>query len=290
MNAAGFFVARCYGLMWAMQMNQATLINGSFNGVISALDRGLAYGDGVFRTLKISNGIPIHWPLHYQKLVEDCSAIGIVCPSADALMSDFNQLFVPDETDSVAKIMITRGEGERGYKPSPIASPMRVVTKSSLPDYPESNFIEGVHLHVCETRIGHQPKLAGVKHLNRLENVLARMEWSDPELADGIMLDIESNVIECTAANIFARFDDVLVTPKLDLCGVAGITRMQILSRAPTLNLKTKIEKMDLKKLLSADEIILSNSLYGAWQVRSIASKKWKQQILAANIREAISL
>lgn len=276
--------------MWAMQINQATLINGSFNGVISALDRGLAYGDGIFRTLKIRNGIPAHWPLHYQKLVEDCSAIGIVCPSADVLMSDFNQLFVPDEVVSVAKIIITRGEGERGYKPSPIASPMRVVTKSTLPDYPESNFTEGVHLYVCETRIGHQAKLAGVKHLNRLENVLARMEWSEPELADGIMLDIEGNVIECTAANIFARFDDVLVTPKLDLCGVAGITRMQILSRAPTLNLNTKIEKMDLKKLLSADEIILSNSLYGAWQVRSIANEKWKQQTLAANIREAISL
>lgn len=272
-----------------MQINQATLINGSFNGVISALDRGLAYGDGVFRTLKITNGIPEHWPLHYQKLVEDCSAIGIVCPSADVLMADFNQLFIADEPVNVAKIMVTRGEGERGYKPSSVVSPMRIVTKSSLPNYPKSNFTEGVNLHVCETRIAHQPKLAGIKHLNRLENVLARMEWSEPELADGIMLDVEGNVIECTAANIFARFDDVLVTPKLDLCGVAGITRAQILSRAATLNLKTKIEDIDLKKLLSADEIILSNSLYGAWQVKSIADTKWLPQSLAENIREAIN-
>ncbi|MFW5431313.1 MAG: aminodeoxychorismate lyase [Methylophilaceae bacterium] len=273
-----------------MQINQATLINGSFNGVISALDRGLAYGDGVFRTLKIINGIPVHWPLHYQKLVEDCSAIGIVCPSADLFMSDFSQLFVPDEPVSVAKIIMTRGEGERGYKPSPVASPLRVVTKSKLPDYPESNFTEGVLLHVCDTRIGYQPKLAGVKHLNRLENVLARMEWSAPEVADGIMLDTEGNVIECTSANVFARFDDLLVTPKLDLCGVAGITRMQILSHAHTLDLKTQIERIDLKTLLSADEVVLSNSIYGAWQVRSLANKTWGKQLLATKIREAISV
>ncbi len=279
--------------MLAMETNPATLVNGSFNGVISALDRGLAYGDGVFRTLKVVDGMPLHWPLHYQKLVADCGAIGIVCPSADAFMSDFNLLFLPDEPISVAKIMITRGEGERGYKPSPVALPMRVMVKAKLPAYPESHFDEGVHLRVCETLVSHQPKLAGVKHLNRLENVLARMEWSEPEIADGVMLDINGNVIECTAANLFARFDDVLVTPKLDLCGVEGVTRMQILSRATTLNLKMKIENIDLKRLLTADEVVMSNSLYGAWQVRSIEHQStktnWAKQTLANNIRKAIA-
>jgi len=275
-----------------MQSNTATLVNGSFRGVISALDRGLAYGDGVFRTLKVVNGVPMHWPQHYQKLVEDCGALGIVCPSADLLMSDFNQLFLPDEATSVAKIIMTRGEGERGYKASPVALPLRIMTKSELPDYPNSHFSEGVHLRVCETIVGYQPKLAGVKHLNRLENVLARMEWNAPEIADGIMLDIQGNVIECTAANIFARFGDVLVTPRLDFCGVAGVTRKQIMAHAHTLNLEAREEKMALKKLLTADEVIISNSLYGAWQVRSIAHQTketlWEKQTLANSIREAI--
>lgn len=273
-----------------MEINQATLVNGSFNGTVSALDRGLAYGDGVFRTLKVANGIPVHWPLHYQKLVEDCSAIGIVCPSADLFINDFAQLFSPNEAVFVAKIIVTRGEGERGYKPSPIVSPMRVMIKSNLPDYAASYFTEGVHLQVCETRIGHQTKLAGIKHLNRLENILARMECSAPEVVDGIMLDVEGNVIECTSANIFARFGKTLLTPKLDLCGVAGITRMQILSRANTLNLEAKIEEINLQKLLSADEIIISNSLYSAWQVLSIGEKAWGKQSLAENIRKAINL
>ncbi len=278
--------------MLAMEINPATLVNGSFSGVISPLDRGLAYGDGVFRTLKVVNGVPLHWPLHYQKLVEDCGAIGIVCPSADLFLNDFNLLFQAEEAISVVKIMITRGEGERGYKPSPVALPMRIMTKTKLPVHPESYFAEGVHLRVCETTVSHQPKLAGVKHLNRLDNVLARMEWNAPEIVDGIMMDHKGNVIECTAANIFARFGDELITPKLDTCGVAGVTRMQILSRAKHFNLKTKIKTIDLNTLLTADEIVISNSLYGAWQVRSIdnnATKTtWDKQALAETIRKAI--
>ena len=275
--------------MWSMQINDATLINGSFNGAISAHDRGLAYGDGVFRTLKVVNGLPEHWPLHYQTLVKDCSAIGIVCPSAEVFISDFKQLSTVDDVVSVVKIIVTRGEGERGYKPPAITMPMRVMIKSSLPDYPDSYESEGIKLHLCETRIAHQPVLAGVKHLNRLENVLARMEWHDSNVAEGLMLDVAGNVIECTAANIFARFGDVLVTPKLDLCGVAGITRQRILSNTHKLKLKTAIETMDLNKLLKADEVVICNSLFITWQVRTLANKTWTKQTLATNLRKALA-
>lgn len=275
--------------MWSMQINDATLINGSFNGAISAHDRGFAYGDGVFRTLKVVNGLPEHWPLHYQTLVKDCSAIGIVCPSAEVFISDFKQLSTVDDVVSVVKIIVTRGEGERGYKPPAITMPMRIMIKSSLPDYPDSYESEGIKLHLCETRIAHQPVLAGVKHLNRLENVLARMEWHDSDVAEGLMLDVAGNVIECTAANIFARFGDVLVTPKLDLCGVAGITRQRILSNTHKLKLKTAIETMDLNKLLKADEVVICNSLFITWQVRTLANKTWTKQTLATNLRKALA-
>ena len=270
----------------------ASIVNGNLNGTLSPLDRGLAYGDGVFRTLKVVNGLVEQWPAHYQKLVADCGAIGIVCPSAELIMSDLQQFFTPDETYA-AKIIITRGDGERGYAPPAITAPMRLAIKAAMPEYAESNFSEGVNLQVCETRLAHQPKLAGIKHLNRLENVLARMEWHDanlsPVIAEGVLLDLSGNVIECTSANIFARFGDTLITPSLDLCGIAGITRQRILDLAYTLELATKIETFDLKKLLSADEIIICNSLYGAWQVRSISSKKWPKSDLAVNTRKALA-
>ena len=248
-----------------MGHNTSYLVNGSFNQDISPFDRGFAYGDGVFRTIKIVGGLPEQWPQHYQKLVADCAAINIVCPSAELLMSDLSQLFSADaETEkqlAVAKIIITRGEGNRGYTPPAITAPMRVVTKSDMPEYPESRFSEGVNLTICETRLALQPKLAGIKHLNRLENVLARMEWRNPDIAEGIMLDMQGNVIECTAANIFARFDDTLITPNLQQCGIAGITRQRVFDLAPTLSLKASVELFDLKKLFMADEIIICSSL-----------------------------
>ncbi len=202
-------------------------------------------------------------------------------------MSDLQQLFLLDET-AVAKIIITRGEGNRGYTPPAITAPMRVVTKSAMPQYPKERFSEGVNLHICETRLAVQPLLAGVKHLNRLENVLARMEWNEQTIADGILLDTGNNVIECTAANIFVRFDDMLITPSLTECGVAGITRQRIIDLAHTIPLKIVIETFNLKKLFSADEVIICNSLYGAYQVKTIQGKAIKTGALAANIRKAL--
>jgi 4-amino-4-deoxychorismate lyase len=273
------------------------LINGSFDHTISPFDRGFAYGDGVFRTLVMREGLPENWPLHYQKLVADCAAINIVCPSAELLMDDLQQLFTPDDV-AVAKIIVTRGEGNRGYTPPAITAPMRVVTKSAMPQYPETRFTEGVNLIVCETRLAKQPRLAGLKHLNRLENVLACMEWNDANLAnsvvEGILLDTDGNVIESTAANIFARFGDTLLTPSLQQCGVAGITRQRIIELAHTLSLKTSVETFNLEKLFAADEVIICNSMYGAWQVLSIQNnmntlqKKFKKDALAANIRAAL--
>jgi 4-amino-4-deoxychorismate lyase len=272
---------------------QSYLINGSFNQSISPFDRGFAYGDGVFRTIKMQGGLPECWPQHYQKLVADCAAINIVCPSAELLMSDLSQLFLGDaenvELHAIAKIIITRGEGNRGYTPPAITAPMRVVLKSPMPDYPDDRFTHGVTLTVCETRLSAQHLLAGVKTLNRLENVLARMEYTNPDIAEGIMLDAQGNVIECTAANIFARFGDTLMTPSLTQCGIAGITRQRILDIAHTLSLKTAVESFNLDKLLAADEVIICSSLYGAWQVRMIQEKIIKSDALAANIRAALT-
>ena len=279
--------------MLAMQNKHASIVNGTLNGTISPLDRGFSYGDGIFRTIKMVGSLPECWPLHYQKLVADCSAIGIVCPSPELLMNDLQQLFLLDDLSenqvAVAKIIITRGEGNRGYAPPAITAPMRVVLKSPMPQYPETRFVDGVNLTVCETRLALQPRLAGIKHLNRLENVLARMEWHSPDITDGIFLDINDNVIECTAASIFARFGDTLITPSLTQCGVAGVTRQRIIELAYTLDLKVKVEAVTLQQLLTADEVIICNSLYGAWQVKSIQARQCPKQALAANIRKALT-
>ena len=267
--------------------NNQYLINGKPSAGLSVNDRGLAYGDGVFRTFLVNNGVPHHWELQYQKLSQDCQALGISCPNNDVLTSDIKTLF-NDGTDAIAKIIVTRGESSRGYAVPNDIQANRVVIKSAMPIYPLNNQTQGVNLHLCELKLGLQPKLAGVKHLNRLENVLARMEWKDASIADGLLLDSNDNVIECTMSNIFARYGNELITPSLEECGVAGIARARIIENTKRFNLDMKIEALKLNKLMQADEIIICNSLFGAWQVVSFNGKQWAKQGLDGQLRKML--
>ena len=256
-------------------------------GGLSGSDRGVCYGDGIFRTLRVRLGLPVTWALHYKKLVDDCNVLGIVCPSAEILLDDIGRLFTEYE-DAVAKIIITRGEGPRGYLVADLLQPTRIVIKTLAPEYPKINFEEGVELHICTLRLGSQPRLAGIKHLNRLENVLARMEWSDSHIADGLLLDEQEHVIECTMSNVFLRFGKTLLTPDLKNCGVAGITRQRILEAVSSLGYQAEIAQIPYAKMPEVDEFIICNSLYGAWQVRTLNSQKWPQQGLAAQLRNVL--
>lgn len=299
MLKTGFFIATlrwrikaCYGLITPMAHAPTSLINGSFDPAISALDRGFSYGDGVFRTMRVYNGLPVSWPFHYQKLVADCAAIGIVCPSAELLMADFQKLFeeelFSEHRNQVAKIIVTRGEGERGYAPPVITVPTRVLIKSNMPHYAATYYEQGVQLRICDIRLSAQPKLAGIKHLNRLENVLARMEWRDEAIFDGLLMDAQGQVIECTMSNIFVRTGRQLMTPELSQCGVAGITRQRILGLGKLLALDISTCNISLAQLLQADEVIICNSLYGAFQVVKINDTVWPKQALAEIIRKIV--
>ena len=261
------------------------LINGRHEA-LSPLDRGFSYGDGVFRTFAIrlnSEKSPSIWATNYQKLVSDCRVLGIVCPNAKVLFDDMSHLLAANEL-AVIKIIITRGEGARGYTPPAIAVPNRVVIKSALPSYPIINSIEGITLRVCDIRLPQQPKLAGIKHLNKLENVLAKMEWQNSEITDGILLDTDNRVIECTSSNIFVRSGTILTTPDLSQCGVAGVTRQRIIELAPSLGLTILIKNILLTNLLQAEEVLVCNSLINAWQVTRLNDKHWQTQALAAKL------
>lgn len=259
------------------------MINGKSNESLTPLDRGFAYGDGVFRTLAVRNGVPLSWDRHYRKLHDDCNALGIVCPPYDTLLADVRHLCSKNDNAAV-KIIVTRGEGLRGYAVPPLAQPNRVVLKSALPNYPSENYTNGIALHLCQLRLSQQPRLAGIKHLNRLENVLARMEWVDPKIADGLLLDYEGNVIECTMSNVFIRSGTRLKTPDLSRCGVRGVTRDRIIELAPEIGLSVEISAMALNELLEADEVLICNTLIGVWQVRSLEKTSWQAGDLAGRL------
>jgi len=261
------------------------LVNGAVSDTLGAADRGLAYGDGVFRTLAIRGGRPQSWTRHYHKLAWDCDAVSIPCPAEEVLRDELARL-AAHEPGCAAKIIVTRGAGRRGYAPPSEVQPTRIVMSSALPRHPAEFVQSGVKVHLCSLRLGFQPALAGVKHLNRLENVLARAEWSDPDIAEGLLFDGEGNVIGGTMSNLFIVERDGLATPDLSRCGVAGVTRDRVIEAAASHRITCRVEQFGLGRVLQAQEVLLVNSLIGAWQVRALGDKAWARGTLVASVRQ----
>jgi 4-amino-4-deoxychorismate lyase len=260
------------------------LVNGAPGDTINAADRGLAYGDGVFRTLRMLAGRPVCWERHYAKLLHDCGALNIPCPSSALLSGELQQLGAA-RPDGVAKIIVTRGVSARGYAPDARSEATRILSISPLPAYPAAYSNEGVRVHLCELRLGHQPLLAGIKHLNRLENVLAASEWQDPDTPEGLLSDISGHVISGTRSNLFMRRGDILVTPDLTRCGVAGVQRDRVMDWAKQHDVACKVADLTMEELAQADEIFLVNSVFGLWPVRELAGYRRTQHTMAWKIQ-----
>jgi 4-amino-4-deoxychorismate lyase len=262
------------------------LVNGVPAESIPVTDRGLAYGDGVFRTLRAVNGRPLHWSLHYAKLHSDCAALGIPCPPASALLSELRSVAAEHPQTSV-KIMVTRGSGRRGYAPPQPCVPTRVVIAEAR-TLPSQNAAAGVAVHLCSLRLAHQPALAGIKHLNRLENVLARAEWNDSTIAEGLLLDQDGFAIGGTMSNLFIVAHGALATPILSRCGVAGVTRARVIDIAAKLRVVCRVEHLPLQRVLDADELFIVNSVIGLWPVSRMATHSWRVGNTSAQIRQAL--
>lgn len=245
------------------------LINGLEASRIAIGDRGLNYGDGLFETVAIDGGRPLLWERHMRRLQSGCRRLAIEAPCADLLEREASHL-CRKRRRAVLKIIVTRGGGGRGYGPPRHPAATRILSVQPWPDYPRAHYETGVTVRVCRTRLATPHALAGLKHLNRLEQVLARAEWDDPRVAEGLMLDREDHVIEGTMSNIFMVRGDRLITPDLSGAGVAGIMRALIMELAPALALTPAVRPIALAELGTADEIFLSNSLMGLWPVRAV--------------------
>jgi len=264
------------------------LINGQFSESLSVQDRGLHYGDGVFETLAIQQRQPLCWDKHYARLKTGCIRLGLECPPADLLFSEAAQIY-GDTGLSVLKIILTRGQGDRGYRPPDKQNPLsRILAIYPWPDFPAKNPVAGVRTRLCNTRLGHNPQLAGIKHLNRLEQVLARSEWNDPGIAEGLMRDTQNNIIEGTMSNLFIISGNQLITPDLTGCGIAGIIRECILDLAEDMGLQTSITTLTDAKLYTADEIFLCNSVIGIWPVRQIEHHAFSPGPWTSKIRQKL--
>lgn len=263
------------------------LVNGHEAGGVDPSDRGLAYGDGVFRTLRLRDGMPLEWSWQHRRLARDCAALDIECPGEKVLLGELRRLALRFP-DGVGKIVVTRGPGARGYGPHPAGSPTRIVSVGPSPVYPASYGEEGVRVRVCALRLACQPRLAGIKHLNRLENVLARGEWRDAAVAEGLLLDDGGRVVEGTMSNLFCVLHGRLVTPDLSRCGVEGVQRERIMAFARAAGIPLEVRDLTLDELLAAEEAFLVNSVIRLWPIATLEDRAWKPGALTRRIQAEV--
>jgi 4-amino-4-deoxychorismate lyase len=242
--------------------------------------RGVAYGDGVFETMRAVDGTIPWWPAHRERLVRGAARLDIPLPSEPCLEAELRD-WLSLHRDAVIKLIVTRGSGGRGYAPMSGAPPVWMLTASALPAPMRP---AGLNLRWCETRLSLQPLLAGIKHCNRLEQILARAEWDDPDIDEGLMRDTGGDAIAATAANLFVLQDGRWWTPPVDRCGIAGICRGWALR-----TLGADERRLSAGEVETADAVILCNAVRGILPVARLGDRVWSPDPAVAEARRSLA-
>lgn len=254
------------------------LINGEYAETVSVFDRGLHYGDGLFETMAVRNGKIHLWDAHWERLTLGCEKLSINLPNKEIFDNEI-ALLIKNKSDNqdqyIVKLIVTRGIGERGYRYAEKQNITRILACHSWPNYPDSFQSKGVAVRYCETILSKNSKLAGLKHLNRLEQVLARNEWDSDEFQEGLMLTDDGHVVDGTMSNVFAIKENMIFTPELSLCGVTGVMRKTVIQIAKKLGLPVYEKTFTKSELEQADELFLTNSLFGIWPVSVMAKTRF---------------
>lgn len=245
---------------------------------LSIDDRAIHYGDGLFETIAIRSGEPRLWQLHIERLRHGCERLAIAMPAEKSLRADLHRAIHESGIDAdyaLAKIIVTAGSGPRGYKRAKSGQSRVLTAIYDLQRPSQASYREGVVVVKCATSLGGQAALAGIKTLNRLEQVLARNEWQDPDVFDGLMCDTAGRLICGTMSNVFVVHDQSISTPDLGRCGVAGVMRRHVLDTLQSDGMSVREEDMQWQDAMSADEVFLTNSQFGVMPVRQCGERQW---------------
>ncbi|MEX0448319.1 aminodeoxychorismate lyase [Spiribacter sp. 221] len=263
------------------------LVNGHPATAVAVADRGLAYGDGVFETIAVVDGQPRLLPAHLRRLQRGCQRLGLTPWVLEEWQSDVDQIDLPRYGG--LRLSVTRGVGGQGYAPPTSPRCTRITRILPAPRRPSEWWWDGIDVRWCDTRLAIQPALAGIKHINRLEQVLARAEWQDPAIAEGLMRSTRGEVIEATSCNIIVDAGDRLLIPDTRECGVDGIMQQWLISRAQSSGIAVERAALNAEALMTSYGVMLTNSLIGLWSVRRIersplprsARAQWLQALIA---------
>ncbi len=229
-------------------------------------DRGLAYGDGVFETILVHAGEPVWWSEHWQRLLLGAKVLKIPAPNED-IVRNACQALLKNHADCVLKIILTRGSGGRAYAVPDNPEPKIIISVHPAP----TRMHEPVTVRWCDTQLARQPLLAGIKHLNRLEQILARNEWQDENIFDGLMCDTENKVVCATSTNVFVKVHGQWLSPKIDQAGVAGIARAWVFKQWP----ETQEAHLSRLEVEQAEAIFICNAVRGILMVMRLGDAEF---------------
>jgi len=266
------------------------IVNGIEESKLSTSDRGFQYGDGLFETITFKNNQLQLWDEHMQRLNNSCERLSLKRVDESLWLEDIKKLDLVN--DSVIKLSLSRGNSVRGYLYDEASNVTRVTASFNVPSYPEDNKM-GITATICKTPVSMNSALAGMKHLNRLDNVLARNEWNDSAVAEGFMLDNQGHIIEGTMSNVFCVLGDELYSPLLEQCGITGVMRQQVINIAEKLNIPVNIVDISKANFLQMDAVFITNSLIAIWPVKKIIdgenSVVFQQSKLIDDIKQKLS-
>jgi 4-amino-4-deoxychorismate lyase len=264
-------------------------VNGLRQDSVPAADRGLNYGDGVFETVAVRDRRCLLWDAHLARLYDGLRRLRFARVPERQLLAEEAGALAEECGHGVVKIVVTRGSGRRGLGVSGAERPTRVVSAYPWDESVSRRREAGVAVRFCALRLAAEPEaLRGVKHLNRLPQVLARLEWP-ADVDEGLLADDQDRLIEGAASNVFLVVDGALVTPRLDRCGLAGTMRAQVLERALALGIRSEIRDVPLREALTARELFLTNGVVGIWPVRSLDGAELPVGRLTRTLQSALN-
>ncbi|MGN6451785.1 MAG: aminodeoxychorismate lyase [Steroidobacteraceae bacterium] len=257
---------------------EAVLIDGQRIDPSSAglpvLERALHYGDALFETMACIEGRPRLLERHLRRLALGCDRLGLEAPAAGLLASELADL-ARGTSRAVIKLLLTRGVAlARGYALAGGERPSRIALRYAWPQEDPAAQVEGVRVRLATLRLGENPALAGIKHCNRLEQVLARREWTDPTIAESLLFSSSGALVSGTMSNVFLVQGSKLLTPLIDRCGVAGVMRGLVLEIASAAGVSAQERRLEAAELETAEELFLTNAVSGIRPVRELAGAR----------------
>ena len=253
---------------------ERVLLNGTPDQRVSPFDRAVHFGDGLFETIACRRGRPRFLSLHIERLLLGCNRLGIEPGDVDEIGAEVGDL-ASEVENAIVKVILTRGTAlARGYGVTGREKATRITFRYPWPPETLTESQDGIRARTAKLRLGENPALAGLKHCNRLEQIFARREWTDPGIAESLLYSSSGRLVSGTMSNVFIVEGSLLRTPRLDLCGVAGVMRRVVLREAGRAGIPVQEDVLGVDDVQKATELFLTNARIGLWPLRELDGRE----------------